>query len=267
MRRRPSVSGQFYYADPQRLTAQIEGLIPKGVVRERAIGALSPHAGLMYSGHVAGAVYSSILLPKTFVLIGPNHTGLGPRLSLWSGDEWEIPTGTFLIDKKLSHRIAQEARLIEKDSQAHLYEHSLEVQLPFIGHLKPDARIVPIVAMYASLEELKETAEGIARAIKDIGYDVVVVASSDMSHYLPDSVARKKDNLAIERILALDPEGLYKTIKKHDISMCGYMPAIIMLYASIMLGAREARLVKYSTSGDVSGDLSQVVGYAGIIVK
>lgn len=267
MKRSPAVSGQFYYADKARLTKQVEGFIVKDALKEHAIGALSPHAGLIYSGGVAGHVYSSIKFPKTFVLIGPNHTGLGPAVSLWSEGQWEIPTGVFEIDEKLSRKIIQNVPLITKDTQAHAFEHCLEVQLPFIGYFELEVKIVPIVVMSAGLKELKAIGEGIANAIKDIGYDVVIVASSDMSHYVSDTFARQKDHLAIERILALDAEGLYNTVRTQNISMCGYMPAVIMLYAAISLSAKEARLLKYATSGEVSGDYDHVVGYAGIIVK
>ncbi|MBI4824220.1 MAG: AmmeMemoRadiSam system protein B [Nitrospirae bacterium] len=267
MKRSPAVADQFYYGDKERLTKQVRGFIVKDAPKEHAIGVLSPHAGLIYSGAVAGHVYSSIRFPKTFVLIGPNHTGLGAPVSLWSQGQWEIPTGVFEVDEKLSRKILENIPLITKDMQAHAFEHCLEVQLPFIGYFELEVKIVPIIVMSAGLKELKAIGQGIAGAIKDIGYDVVIVASSDMSHYVSDTLARQKDRLAIDRLLALDPEGLYNTVKKENISMCGYMPAVIMLYASVTLGAKEARLVRYATSGEVSGDFDHVVGYAGIIVK
>lgn len=267
MRRTPAVAGQFYYAQRDRLEKQVKGFIEIDLTKEYALAVLSPHAGLIYSGSVAGAVYSSIEFPETFVLIGPNHTGLGEAVSIWAEGQWEIPTGVFDVDEKLSKKILQNVSLIKKDTQAHLFEHSLEVQLPFIRYFKEDVKIVPITIMSATLEELKLIGEGIAKAIKDIGYKVIITASSDMSHYVSDTIARQKDHLAIERLLALDGEGLYNIVRKENITMCGYMPAVVMLYAVVALGGKSARLVKYTTSGEVSGDYEHVVGYAGVIIK
>ncbi len=267
MKRSPAVAGQFYYGTASKLRSQVEQYILEGASKEKVIGIISPHAGLMYSGHVAGAVYSSIHFPKTFVLIGPNHTGLGSNVSIMTSGQWEIPTGTFDIDEELAGKIAKASPHISEDAKAHLFEHSLEVQLPFIAYFSEDVKIVPIIVMSASVQECREIGEGIADAVKEAGYDVVIAASSDMSHYVPDAVARKLDGLAIDEILRLNPEGLYKTVKKEDISMCGFMPATIMLYAAKALGAKEARLVKYATSGDVSGDYEHVVGYAGVVVR
>ena len=267
MRRTPAVAGQFYHSAADKLKKQVKDFVKLDVIKEHAIGILSPHAGLIYSGAVAAAVYSRIEFPKTFILLGPNHTGLGTKASIMLSGEWEIPTGVFTIDEKLSKKIISNVPLIAEDSQAHLFEHSLEVQLPFIAHFSNDAKIIPITIMSASVDECKTIGEGIAKSIKELGSETVIVASSDMSHYLPDEVAREKDKKAIEMIRALNPEGLYKTVLKEKISMCGYLPAAIMLFAAKALGAIEAKLVKYTTSGEVSGDYDHVVGYAGMIVK
>lgn len=267
MKRSAAVAGQFYYGTASRLKNQVAQYIIEGAVKEKAIGVISPHAGLMYSGHVAGAVYSSIQFPETFILIGPNHTGLGANVSMMVSGQWEIPTGTFPIDNDLAGKILQKAPYVSEDVQAHIFEHSLEVQLPFIAYFSDSVKIVPITVMSASLQECKKIGEGIADSIKEIGYDVVIVASSDMSHYEPDDVARRLDSLAINEMLNLSPEGLYNIVHKERISMCGFLPATIMLYAAKALGAKEAKLVKYATSGDVSGDYEHVVGYAGVIVK
>ncbi|MBI5102302.1 MAG: AmmeMemoRadiSam system protein B [Nitrospirae bacterium] len=267
MKRAPAVAGQFYQGSAARLKDQVAQYIVSAPLKEEAIGIMSPHAGLIYSGHVAGAVFSSIKIPKTFILLGPNHTGLGPAISIMDEGEWEIPTGSLQIDRKLAVKIAANYEKVTKDSKAHIFEHSLEVQLPFISYLSADAKIVPIALLSASYEECAGLADAVAAAIRGADYPVVILASSDMSHYLPDSVARKKDSLAIDRILDLDPHGLYETVLTERISMCGYLPATVMLYASKLLGAGSARLVKYATSGDISGDYDSVVGYAGIIVK
>jgi len=267
MKRQPAVAGQFYEGNPLRLKKQVEQYIVKNTAKEKATAILSPHAGLMYSGHVAGALYSSIRFPKTFILLGPNHTGLGPAMSIMSAGQWEIPTATFEIDEELGRRVREKVPQVVEDAQAHKYEHSLEVQLPFISYSSDECRILPISIMKASLEECAAAGRGIAEAVREAGYDVVIVASSDMSHFEQDSVARKIDSLAIKEVLALDPEGLYSIVLKERITMCGFVPAVIMIYAARELGATEARLIKYATSAEVSGDFDRVVGYAGIIVK
>ncbi len=277
MKRRPAVSGQFYYANLSKLRAQVEACIATGLPegrrfsgeagKEKVIGVLSPHAGLMYSGAVAGAVYSRIKFPHTFILIGPNHTGFGTKVALMSYGEWEIPLGTVKIDEELSGKILTEGAIIEEDAQAHLFEHSLEVQLPFILYFSQNVMIVPITMMSHSLEDCMAVGEAIAKAVEQTSHSVVIVASSDMSHYEPDDIARQKDKKAIERILDLDPEGLHRTVMEERISMCGFAPATAMLSASKALGAREAELIKYMTSGEVSGDFEHVVGYAGVIVR
>lgn len=269
MKRQPAVAGQFYYSEASRLAGQVAGCMEGDRAKEHVKAVLCPHAGLIYSGAVAGAVYSSIVFPKTFVLIGPNHTGLGPRVSIMAEGQWEIPTGVLSIDERLSARIINNVPLVSRDIQAHMFEHSLEVQLPFIDHLSKDAKpeIVPITVISGTLDELRAIGEGIAKSVGEADYPVVVVASSDMSHFVSDAEARQKDRIAIDRVLALDPEGLYYIVKKDNISMCGYMPSVIMLSAAKVLGAKEARLVKYTTSAEVSGDYDYVVGYAGIVVK
>lgn len=267
MKRKPAVAGQFYSSSPAALSEEVGRYIESGVTKEEAIGLLSPHAGLMYSGAVAGAVYSRIVIPHTFILIGPNHTGLGRPVSIMLSGQWQIPTGELTIDKDIAKKIMDRSRAVEEDSLAHSMEHSLEVQLPFIIPFSRDVLIVPIAMMTDSLEVCKEIGETLAEVIREADYPVTIIASSDMSHYEQDSVARAKDKKAIERIMAIDPEGLYTTVRKERISMCGYVPATTMLYAAKMLGASRAELIKYMTSGDVSGDYEYVVGYAGLIVR
>lgn len=267
VRRKAAVAGQFYHDSSSRLSNQVQQYVVHGLPRESAIGILCPHAGLIYSGAVAGEVYSRIALPETFLLIGPNHTGLGAKVALMPRGEWEIPTGLFSIDEALSRKILSNSPLVSTDSQAHLFEHSLEVQLPFIAAFSKNAKIVPLTIMSATLEECMTLGSAVAKAVQSTDYPVVIVASSDMSHYVTDTAARKKDKMAIDRIIALDPEGLFETVRRELISMCGYLPATIMLYAARSLGARAARLIRYATSGDISGDYEAVVGYAGIIVS
>ncbi|MCX7913742.1 MAG: AmmeMemoRadiSam system protein B [Thermodesulfovibrionales bacterium] len=267
MKRSAAVAGQFYHSNPSRLKSQVEQYIYRDIPKEKVIGMISPHAGLIYSGAVAGALYSSIIFPETFILIGPNHTGYGKTVAVMSKGFWEMPLRVFNIDEELSKAILQKTPYAEDDSMAHRYEHSLEVQLPFIAYFSETTKIVPITIMKATLKECQEIGKAIGLAIKESGKEIVIVASTDMSHYISDSLARKLDNLALTKILNLDPAGLYSTVKENSISMCGYIPTTVMLYASLELGAKDARLVKYATSAEVSGDYDHVVGYAGVIIK
>src|SRR5208283_795459 len=266
MKRQPAVAGQFYGGTSPALSHQVSKYILEGQEKEKVIAVLCPHAGLMYSGHVAGAVYSSIQFPDTFILMGPNHTGLGSPVSMMASGQWEIPTGSFSIDENLSRKLLQKSPHISEDSKAHLFEHSLEVQLPFIAYFSTKVKIVPITLMTVSLEECEEIGHSVAETIKEDGNNIVIVASTDMSHYVTDDRARKLDGVAIREVLNLNPQGLYTTVQKERISMCGFIPATIMLFAAKALGAKQARLIKYATSGDVSGDYDHVVGYAGIII-
>jgi len=248
---------------------QVERFLAPRAKKIKALGIVSPHAGLVYSGSVAGAVYSSIELPGTFILIGPNHTGLGEPVSLMAKGEWETPLGTVRIDEELAAAILSRSRLVREDTLAHLKEHSLEVQLPFIQYLKKEFTIVPIQMMDTRLETCLALGNAVAEAVREQTKKtgVLIVASSDMSHYISAEAAKKKDHKAIQRILDLDAQGLYYTVRDEDITMCGYGPAVAMLTACKALGAKKAELIKYTNSGEVSGDYDQVVGYAGIVVS
>jgi len=277
MLRQPAVAGHFYQGTAEALRKQVQGFIVPGAKKVKALGILAPHAGLMYSGAVAGAVYSSVELPDTFVLIGPNHTGLGASVSLMSSGRWETPLGTVDIDEQLAAAILRRSSHIHEDTLAHLREHSLEVQLPFIQYFKNAFKIVPLQMLDTGLTTCLEVGKAIAAAIQELGVpsvadeskscQVLIVASSDMSHYERASSAKEKDSKAIERVLNLDAPGLYRTVRDYGITMCGYGPAVAMLTACNALGASRAELVKYANSGDVSGDYDQVVGYAGIIIR
>jgi MEMO1 family protein len=268
MRRLPAVAGQFYDGNPKQLAEQVARYTYKTRRPSKIIGAISPHAGLMYSGAVAGTLYSSIIIPETIVIIGPNHGGVGPNLAIMSSGEWQIPVAVFTIDAELAASMLENMPMLKEDSQAHASEHSIEVQLPLIAaHAHENFQIVPVVAGHLSLEDCAAAGKGLAAAIRKTGRDVAIIASSDMSHYLNDAEARQKDGLAIGKILELDPEGLYTTVAREGITMCGVVPATIMLYAALELGATDAYLLKYATSGEVSNDFGRVVGYAAITVK
>jgi len=267
MKRNPAVAGQFYPASSQDLSKQVEGFITPDAEKEVAIGIVSPHAGLIYSGEVAGEVYSKVRIPDTIILIGPNHTGLGRPVSIISSGSWQMPTGELMIDSEIAGLLKEKTGLIEENTAAHTMEHSLEVQLPFILHFSENTMIVPITMMTDSLDVCREVGEAIADVIQATEHSVLIAASSDMSHYETDATARRKDNMAIEKVLDMDPEGLYATVINENISMCGIIPVATMLYAARKLGAKESRLVKYMTSGETSGDYDQVVGYAGMIIS
>jgi len=291
--RHPVVAGQFYPAKPEVLRRELDGFLgaaapssaaavsgaqmvaqgtssgsPRAEEKVRALGCVVPHAGYMYSGHVAGAVYARLEVPRRFIMLCPNHTGAGAPLAIMSAGSWLTPLGEAVIDNELAEQLKRELPVLREDAAAHAREHSLEVQIPFLQQLTPEFRFVPIALGTARLDVLTALGESIARVLRaQPAGEVLVVASSDMNHYEDDARTRTKDRLAIDRMLALDPTGLWETVQREQISMCGFGPAVAMLCAARELGAIRAELVKYATSGDVSGDRSQVVGYAGIVVS
>ncbi|MDH4099824.1 MAG: AmmeMemoRadiSam system protein B [Nitrospirota bacterium] len=267
MRRTPAVAGHFYSNSPSLLHREVEEFVEGKQQKVDAIGLLSPHAGFVYSGRVAGALYSRITMPDSFVIMGPNHTGMGAEVSIMSSGTWDMPNGPVDIDATLAATILQNCDMMEEDRTAHLREHSIEVQLPFIQYFCSAPYFVPIVLMTGRYDTLHAVGEALASAIKNSGKKVTIVASSDMSHYVPAEVAKKKDGLALEHLLRLDPEGLYRTVRERGISMCGFGPAVAMLVAAKALGATTAEQVMYMTSGDVNHDYSSVVGYAGVVVR
>ena len=268
MRRKPAVAGYFYPGQREELSGMIEGMIDAEMKRERAICVVSPHAGFVYSGPVAGAVFSAVILPDTFVILGPSHRGISSRFAIMKEGVWETPLGDIPLESQLATLIMKNSSLVVEDKKAHSEEHSLEVQLPFIQYFKKEFSIVPICLSYdVSYEELGELAKAISQGIQDFEREVLIVASTDMSHYVSQKTAEKKDFLAIDKVLKLDPKGLHDIVQKEDISMCGFQPTTSALIASKELGARKAELIKYQTSGDTSGDYSQVVGYAGIRIS
>lgn len=267
MVRKPVVAGQFYPGASAQLKAMIETLVDETVAKEEVIGLVSPHAGYVYSGAVAGAVISRVKFKDTFVIMGPNHTGMGKPLSIMTQGTWETPLGRVEIDSELGKQILARSSHLEEDHMAHQYEHSIEVQLPFLQYFKPDVRIVPIILAYASGAVYKEIGQEIARAVRESNRGVVIIASSDMTHYEPQESARRKDTQAIEAILDLNEDELLKRVDELNISMCGYAPTVSLISAAKESGATRAELVRYQTSGDTTGDYSAVVGYAGVIIK
>jgi len=266
--RLPAVAGRFYPRHPEELQREIsEYTRPVPATLIRAIGCMVPHAGYMYSGHVAGQVFSRLEIPEHCIILCPNHTGYGVALATMTSSSWETPLGEVPASEQLGNDLLQRFPLLKEDSAAHHSEHAIEVQLPFLQVRQPDLHILPIAIGTRDFEILRALGQAIADVIDRSESSVLIVASSDMNHYESDTVTRVKDRKAIERVLAMDPRGLWDTVMHEGVSMCGFGPAIVMLTASKMLGATSATLVRYATSGEISGDFEHVVGYAGIIVQ
>ncbi|HYR29731.1 MAG TPA: AmmeMemoRadiSam system protein B [Thermoanaerobaculia bacterium] len=266
--RPPAVAGTFYEGTPDRLRAQVDacfvGEVPPA--KERFLGAVVPHAGLMYSGHVAAAFYGRAELPRRFVILCPNHTGAGHFAAINREGAWRTPLGDVAIDSALADALMAKTKLLAEDSRAHAREHSLEVQLPFLQRLLPDFSFVPLCLGAHRYDYAEEIGRAIADVLKD-ETDVAILASSDLNHYEDQRETLRKDQLAIDQVLALNPKELWRVVDEYDVSMCGFIPTTAMLVAANALGAREARLVKHATSGDINGDYSHVVGYASIAVS
>ena len=268
MLRQPAVAGRFYPGRAEPLVRQLDQYLGDNPQKlEGALGCIVPHAGYMYSGPVAGAVFSRLPARATYIILCPNHTGRGAPLAIMSSGEWLTPLGKVPVDSATARLLRQSCHLLMEDSEAHRDEHSLEVQLPFLQRSAGDFRFVPIAIGVCGYPGLEALGHSIAQVVKSTASSALVIASSDMNHYEPDTLTREKDRKAIDKILKLDAAGLYEVVRREDISMCGYCPAIAMLTATRDLGARTAELIKYATSADTSGDRSAVVGYAGIIVS
>ncbi len=264
--REASVAGQFYSSNPGELRRTVESFVrkPKSAFEAKAV--VVPHAGYMYSGSVAGEVFSAVNLPHRFILLGPNHSGRGATLALSPAGEWHMPLGTARIDANMNQRLLEECQGLKEDSSAHQNEHSLEVQLPFLQVLQPDFRFSAICVRTIDFTMLETLGHAMARAILSLKEPVLMVASSDMTHYESAEAASKQDRFAIDEILALDPEGLYRVVVEKNITMCGFAPAAAVLIACRDLGASGGRLICYTNSGAASGDYRHVVAYAGIAV-
>ncbi len=266
MIRSPAVAGQFYPASSRELDREVRRLTPDIPDKIRAKGIIVPHAGYIYSGAVAGEVFSSVEIPDRNIIFCPNHSGIGAEAAIVSRGAWKMPWGEVPIDEELAGRLLAASLLLTDDPLAHSREHSLEVQLPFLRRFRESFRFVPIALGRLSPADCRSLGETVANVLRDDPAPPLLIASSDMTHYESDAAARKKDEKAIARILELDPEGLYRTVRSERITMCGVIPAMVVLFAALSLGATEARLIQYATSGDVSGDRSQVVGYAGLAI-
>ena len=267
MDRLPIASGSFYPGNKEELVSVLKTLMADSPEKQKALGAISPHAGYIYSGGVMGSVFSRIEVPDTVVILTPNHTGSGAPYSIWPEGRWITPLGETSTDEELVNEILNSCELIEKNESAHTNEHSAEVILPFLQYSNPQVKIVVIVIRSNNFEDLSTIGKSIGDVLKKIRLDALVVASSDMTHYESRQSADKKDKSAIAEIVALKEEGLYRVVREQNISMCGVSPVISMMVCSKERDAAKAELIKYETSGEASGDYKQVVGYAGIIVE
>ncbi len=269
MNRQPVVAGRFYDANIDKLNAMVDGFL--GLTEEkrpeRTVVAMVPHAGYVFSGAVCGKTLSAANLESTLLLLGPNHTGRGDAFSLWPEGAWDIPGARIPVDEELAATLLDAEPLVTANTTAHIGEHSLEVLLPFLYRLNPDTAIVPIAISAHSFEHLAAVGTAIGVVLKAFQRPVSIVVSSDMSHYISDDDARRKDKIALDAALSLEPRALFSAVRQHEISMCGVLPMTTSLFAARQLGATKGELIAYATSGEVSGDFDKVVGYAGVVVS
>ncbi|UCH98525.1 MAG: AmmeMemoRadiSam system protein B [Candidatus Aminicenantes bacterium] len=265
MIRKPVVAGSFYPGESQALKNELEEYIRFADTKKKVIGLISPHAGYVYSAGCAGKGFGQVEVPGTVIILGVNHQGFGHSYAVDGHDRWFTPLGDVEIDDELRKKLVTDSKIFAVDNKASSMEHSLEVQVPFIQYINPDAKILPITISSHDADQLIAGGKEIARLIKD-NPDTLIVASSDMSHYVDVETAKEKDQKAIDKILALDPEGLFNVVASERISMCGVCPTTMMLSAALELGAQKAEIIEYTNSGKVSGDYYQVVAYLSMMV-
>jgi MEMO1 family protein len=273
MIRQPAVAGTFYPREPRELSTRVKQFLEEGRAEssadslERVIACLVPHAGYVFSGAVAGAVYARIKIPKRIVILGPRHRPGYANFAINSEGAWETPLGRAEIETELARALMAACPLIAEDDVAHRREHSLEVQLPFLQTLTTEFKFVPIAIGTLNFNELAELGHALAKVISNSAEPVLIVASSDLNHYESEKITHVKDRQAIDQMLALNPRGLHETVRREGITMCGCGPAVAALTAALDLGATRAELVRYATSADVLGDREEVVGYAGMLFR
>ncbi|MEW5757905.1 MAG: AmmeMemoRadiSam system protein B [Candidatus Omnitrophota bacterium] len=268
MLREPAVAGRFYPQSKSDLIKQITSFLPKKIQKKDVVGAILPHAGYIYSGKVAVETACIIEPKKIFIVIGPNHSGIGENFSIQTKGKWLTPLGEVAIEEYLASELLKNSLLLKEDSLAHKFEHSIEVELPILQYFNTSFKFIPIAIMSSDTEKLKEFGNELAINLEKSGRikDIVIIASSDMTHYEKHEEASKKDKVAIDAILSLDADLLVKNLTKLNITMCGWGPAIILLSYAKKIKANKTKLIKYQTSAAASGDYNSVVGYAGIII-
>lgn len=257
-------AGRFYPRDPEELAVTLDSLLPT-VSPVPAIGIMAPHAGYVYSGAVAADVIARVGVPDTVLILCPKHTRLGAQYSILTSGSWRFPGGALSIDEELACHLYERLPGLSVDPLAHQQEHAIEVLLPFLWRVSPSVRFVPIAMGWGDASFCEEWGQALGEALASWSSPVLMVASSDMNHFEDQETTMAKDHLALERLLALDPGGLVRVCDEHSISMCGVVPAAVMLHAGRVLSMSRATLTKHCTSADVSGDTSRVVGYAGMI--
>lgn len=284
MNRNPVVAGMFYPAEYHDLIEMIEYcyLNPRGPKKlpsktghyEKPIGIVVPHAGYVYSGPVAAYAYKELAKKIsgeiTAIILGPNHTGMGSAISTTEG-LWKTPIGDLEIDNEFADKLWKDCDVVDLDETAHLREHSIEVQLPFLKHLEllniAKFKFVPISMMLQDYETAVDVGYMIAKVSKELNRNIIIIASSDFSHYEPEDLAAKKDAIIIKDILKMEDEEIFTDVVTNNVTMCGYGPVIAMLKAMKVLGAKESKLLTYSTSGEVTKDYSEVVGYGALLIE
>ena len=267
MVRETAVAGSFYPSDAEELSLLLERLLEKGDGRKMVRGIIVPHAGYIYSGGVAGAVFATVNVPSRVILLGPNHHGVGPNIAVSGAEAWSTPLGDVPVNAELVAEFLNVCPDAVCDNQAHHYEHSLEVMVPFLKKLNPEVEIVPVALRSLTFSDCVTFSRQLAGLIESAKDDVLLLASSDMNHFLPADENEKLDRLAIEAMTAYDPQALYDVVVDRHISMCGFQAAVVIMGAVQLLGGRSCKLIKYAHSGVVNGDNSRVVGYAGLILE
>jgi AmmeMemoRadiSam system protein B len=267
--REPVVAGQFYPAGAKELKAMISSFVDKTTQKSGCFGCILPHAGYIYSGKVAACTIAGVKIKDTVVLLGPNHRGRGATFSIMPQGHWQTPLGDVEINRKLAGMFLEKSKYLEADNLAHSSEHSLEVELPILQYFRDDFKIVPIAIKSDNLAKLNAVSQELASVVveNNLSSSVMFIASSDLTHYQSQASAEKNDALAIQAILALDEIELEAVKNKFEISMCGFAPIAILIKVAKLLGSKKGQLIKYQTSGDVSGDKNSVVGYAGITIN
>lgn len=266
MVRKPTVQGNFYPGSKDILTEELGKYVPAVENKKKVIGLVSPHAGYIFSGGCAGKGFAAVEVPDIVIILGVNHYGFGHPFAVDGNDSWKTPLGEAEVYKHLREKLVKDSEIFAIDSNASIKEHSLEVQVPFIQYRNPEAKILPITVAGGDVQRLMTAGKELAALIKENNHDVLMVASTDMSHYISVDRAREKDKKAIDKILQLNPEGLYNTVLMERISMCGAASTTIMLSAALELGAKKAEVIDYTNSGIVMGDYSRVVAYLSMIV-
>ncbi len=267
MLRSPYAAGSFYPGSASSLKSALSRMIDLDAPKHKVTGILVPHAGYVYSGAVTGAVISRIEVPPTVIIMGPSHSGIGKPFSVMAEGEWKTPLGNVPVDEALAKKLVEGSDYLEADIAAHIQEHAVEVQLPFLQYVRPDVKIVPVILTVASPTVYRQIGRDIARVVRESGQDVLIMASGDMTHYEPDDMARDKDLKAVEAMRTLDMDELARRYKNLHITMCAFGPVMACMAAVRELGGTSGELIEYRTSGDATGDRDAVVGYAGVIFK